>query len=221
RVSWRELAEDFVLSSNAGRDGTVDSKAVLVATHDKRTRRAMADLVLDLGELGAAVLRHERRPTPDAIRFRVDELVTSRGSAALRLAGAYAELLPIWFEPLCSVLGYDMQPIEVAEASEPPDHVVAHRLLHTERLGAAIERHPARILLLVEDLTQPLSDALLTWLDELCASQGLRDVLVSDGLRWAGHRRTARLALRVWDLSVASKEPEEFVEFLRTASEGV
>ena len=221
RVSWRELAEDFVLSTNADLHGTVDTNAVLAATHDRRTRRPLADLVLDLGELGAAVLRHERRLAPDTIRNRVEELVTTRGSAARRLAGAYAQLLPIWFEPICSVLGYDVEPVDLSEAAEAPDHVAPYRLLHTERIGASIERHPTRILLVVEDLIGPLSEALLTWLDRLCASERLLDALISDGIRWAGHRRTARLAPRVWDLTVALKEPEEFVEFLRAASEGV
>jgi hypothetical protein len=221
RVSWRELAEDLVLSANADSAGAFDTNAVLVATHDRRTRRALADLVLDLGELGAAVLRHERRPTPNTIRHLVEELLATRGAVAQRLAGAYAELLPIWFEPICSVLGYDVEPIDLPEAAEAPDHVAAFRLLHTERLDAYIERHPTRILLLVEDLTGPLPAALVGWLDGLCASEGLRDALISDGIRWASHRRAARLAPRVWDLTVASKEPEEFVEFLRAASEGL
>lgn len=221
RVSWRELAQDLVLSANADPDGVFDTNAVLVATHDRRARRALADLVLDLGELGAAVLRHERRPTPNAIRNRVEELLATRGSAAQRLAGAYAELLPIWFVPICSVLGYDVEPVDLPEAAEAPGHAAPYRLLHTERLDASIERHPTRILLLVEDLRERVPDTLLAWLDGLCASEGLRDVLISDGIRWAGHRRTARLAPRVWDLTVASKEPEEFVEFLRAASEGL
>ena len=221
RVSWKELAEDFVLSTNADLDGTVDTNAVLAATHDRRTRRPLADLVLDLGELGAAVLRHERRLAPDTIRNCVEELVTTRGSAARRLAGVYAQLLPIWFEPICSVLGYDVEPVDLPEAAEAPDHVAPYRLLHTERLGASIERHPTRILLVVEDLMEPPSEALLTWLDRLCANEELRDALISDGIRWAGHRRSARLVRRVWDLTVASKEPEEFVEFLGAASEGL
>lgn len=221
RVSWKELAEDLVLSTNADPDGRIDTDRVLSATRDRRARRPIADLIVDLAELGAAILRHERRPTPDTIRNRVDELVTERGATAQRLAGSYAELLPIWFERVCSVLGYDIATIEARETSEPPQHVAVYRLLHTERIGAAIERHPARVLLLVEHLSQPLPDAVLSWLDDVCARERLRDVLVSDGLRWAAHRRTARLALRVWDLAVATKAPDEFVEFLRAASEGV
>ena len=221
RVWWRELAEDFVLSTNADLEGTVDTNAVLAATRDRRMRRTVADMVLDFGELGATVLRHERRPTPDTIRYRVEELVTTRGSAVQRLAAAYAELLPLWFGPICSVLGYDVEPVDFPETAEAPEHVAAFRLLHTERFGASIERHPTRILLVVEDLTGPPSEALLTWLDRLCASERLLDALISDGIRWTAHRRTARLAPRVWDLTVAPKEPEEFVEFLRAVSEGV
>ena len=221
RVSWKELGEDLVLSTNAEPDGRIDTDKILSATRDRRARRPIADLIVDLAELGAVVLRHERRPTPDTLRNRIEELVTARGATTQRLAGSYVELLPIWFEPVCSIIGYDIAPIAVKEEIEPPQHVAAYRLLHTERLGTAIERRPARVLLLVEDLSRPLADALLSWLDNLCVREGLRDVLVSDGLRWAGHRRAARLAPRVWDLAVAANDPEEFVDFLRLASEGV
>lgn len=221
RVSWRELAEDFVSTMHADREGAVDAAGVLVATRERRARRSMGDLVLDFGELGAAVVQHERRPTPQAIQARIDELVTSRGQTAQRLAGAYAELLPIWFEPVCAAIGYDVEAAAITAGTEPPDHVAAHRLLHTERHGTAIERHAVRVLLLVEDLSKPLSDSLLAWIDDVCAQERLRDVLVSDGLRWAGHRRTSRLVPRICDLTAAAKDADECVAFLRVASEGV
>lgn len=223
RVSWRELAEDTVSATHADANGDVDTHPILAATHERRVRRSVGDLMLDFGELGAAVLRHERRPTPATIRTRIDELVVGRGGTVKRLAsaGAYADLVPIWYDPVCSALGYDLDAAPINVEGEPPAHVAAHRLLHTERHGFAIERHPVRILLLVEDLSVSLSDSVLAWIDEVCACEQLRDVLVSDGLRWAGHRRTSRLAPRVWDLAAVAKDADECMAFLRVASEGV
>ncbi len=221
RVSWKELAEDLILTTHADCDGWVDAHAVLTASSERRTRRLLGDLVFDFAELGAAVLRHERRSTPDAVRNHIDELVASRGATAQRLAGAYAALLPIWFDPVCSALGYDLEPTAIEGAVEAPEHVAAYRLLRTERHGTTIGRHPVRILLLVEDLAQPLSDNLLAWADEVCAVERLRDVLISDGLQWAGHRRASRLAPRIWDLTTLSKDADDFVGFLHVAAEGV
>ena len=221
RAWWRELAEDLVLSTNADLDGTVDTNAVLAATRDRRTRRALADMVLEFGELGAAVLRHERRPTPDTIRNRIEELVTTRGSAAQRLAGVYAELLPIWFgqSARCWDTTWSRSTYPKPSRRRTTWRPFGFCTPSVSALRSSGTR-PA-FCSVVEDLTEPPSDVLLTWLDRLCANEGLRDALISDGIRWAGHRRAARLVRRVWDLTVASKEPEEFVEFLRAASEGL
>jgi len=221
RVSWRELVEDSISSTHADRDGVVDSHTVLDSTRERRNRRSMGDLVFDFAELGAAIVRHERRATPAAIRNRIQELVVGRESTVQRLAGIYEELLPIWFEPVCSALGYDVEVIAVNGLAEAPEHVSAFRLLHTERHLSRIERRPVRVLLLAKDLSKALSDNLLRWIDDLCESENLREVLVSDGLRWAGHRRTSRLTPRIWDLTEVVTDADEFVAFLREASEGV
>jgi len=221
RVLWRELAEDHVSTLHADSDGIVDASAVLAKTSERRVRRTMGDLVLDFAELGAAIMRHERRPTPAAVQARIEALAASRAATVQHLAGNYAALHPLWFEPVCSALGYDLEAAPIDGDAEAPTHVVAYRLLHTERRSATIDRHPVRVLLLVEDLSEPLSEALLAWIDELCAAERLRDVIISDGLRWAGHRRASRLALQVWDLATVTKYTDEFVRFLHATAEGV
>jgi hypothetical protein len=138
-----------------------------------------------------------------------------------RLAGSYADLLPMWFEPICAALGFDVERMPDGLVPQPPEHATVLRLFHVERHGVRIERHPVRLLVLVEGLTTPLSPQLLEWIDESCAAGQLRDVLLSDGLRWADYRRGSRLALRAWDLKTASLDPEVFVSFLHVASEGV
>ena len=221
RVLWRELAEDLLGDLHADQAGRVDAAAVLAMSRERRRRHTMGDLVLDLGELGAATLQHERRATPTAIQAELQTLVNQRGEMVQRLAGAYLQLRPLWFERICTALGYELEPTPVGDASTAPAHVVAYPLQHTERLGTSIHRQPVRLLLLVEDLSQPLTEPLLGWLDDICAAAGLRDVLVSDGLRWAAHRRNSRLALQVWDLGEVVREHQVLLDFLHVAAEGV
>lgn len=221
RVLWRELAEDLLATVNADSDGKVDGAELLSRSRERRHRSPMGDLIFDFAELGAAIVCHERRPTPEGVRGRVLELVESRGETVQRLAGTYSDLLRIWFEPLCSALGYDLDPTPIQARTDPAEHVVAHRLLHTERSASLIERHPVRVLLLVESLAETPSDGLLAWIDEVCADERLRDVVVSDGLRWAGHRRGSRLALQVWDLEVVVHDAADFQPFLHAVAEGV
>jgi hypothetical protein len=105
--------------------------------------------------------------------------------------------------------------------AEAPEHATVLRLFYVERQGARIERQAVRLLVLVERLTASLSPQMLAWIDEACAKERIRDALLSDGFRWATHRRTSRLALRLWDLKAVTGDPDGFVSFLHVASEGV
>lgn len=221
RVLWRELADDLVATLHVDRDGGCDPSPLLARTQERRVRRAMGDLVLDFGELGTAIVQHERRPTPETIRAQIAALIASRGATVQHLAGNYASLHPLWFAPVCAALGYDLESAPVSAETAAPGHAVAYRLLHTERQDSAIQRHPVRLLLLVEDLSHPLGDSLLAWIDRLCIVAGLRDVVISDGLRWTGHRRGSRLALDAWDLATVISDPDEFIKFLHASAEGV
>ena len=51
--------------------------------------------------------------------------------------------------------------------------------------------------------------------------QPMREVLVTDGLRWALHRWDSRVPLKVWNLEAAVANEGEFLAFLRDAAEGV
>ena len=62
---------------------------------------------------------------------------------------------------------------------------------------------------------------ILAWIDGVCAKEGLRDVLLSDGLSWGTHRRASRLPPIIWDLRDAVADPERFVSFLHAAAEGI
>ncbi|MEW6732739.1 MAG: hypothetical protein AB1489_15540 [Acidobacteriota bacterium] len=221
RIFWKEISEDQLCAIQTDINSQVDFSKIISVSREKRNRRAIGDLIIDLAELGSAVIRHERRPKPETIRSNFAELIASRGATVQHLAGAYAELLPIWFEPICAVLGYDVESVSVDDLPSPPNHIGVFRLLHTERHGGKIERQPVRLLFLVEDLQQGLSETLLEWIDEISASERLRDILLSDGLRWTDHRRGSRLISPVWDIAKVMNDPEEFVSFLRVASEGI
>jgi hypothetical protein len=129
--------------------------------------------------------------------------------------------MPIWFEPVAAALGFDVQQMPDGQLPEPPGHVAAYRLLHVERRGSRIQRKVVRVLILVDRLTPTPPAEIMYWIDETCASEDVREAVLSDGLRWATHRRGSRLELSVWDLSASVNDPETFLSFLRAASEGI
>jgi hypothetical protein len=221
RLVWRELVEETLQHRATDDDGTLDSSGLLAGARERFIRRPIGDVVFDFRELGRVALLHDRHREPDAVRGRVSELLATRGTTVERLAGAYSDLLSIWFEPVCAALGFDVRPMPDGRVAEAPEHATVLRLFHVERRGARIESQLVRLLVLVEHLNPALSPQMLTWIDETCAQEGLRDTLLSDGFRWATHRRASRLALRLWDLKAITSEPENFVSFLHVASEGV
>jgi hypothetical protein len=221
RVLWKEIVEETLLRRSMNEQGAFEGGGLLAAARERFTRRPIGDVVFDFAELGRVALPHDRHPQPESVRARVSELLAARGATVERLAGAYSDLLPIWFEPVCAALGFDVERMPDGLVAEAPEHATVMRLFSVERRGARIERKAVRLLVLVERLTTSLSLQMLTWIDEACAKEQIRDALLSDGLCWATHRRTSRLALRIWDLKAIASDADEFVSFLRVASEGV
>jgi hypothetical protein len=221
RIAWREVTEETVLRRSMDDHGSYDCKELLGAASEQLRRRPVGDLVFDFAELGRVALPHDRDRHAEKVRARVLERLSSWGGNVERFAGRYQDLLNPWFEPVCAALGFDVERMPEGVIAEAPEHAMALRLLNVERQGERIERHAVRLLVLVEELTAILSPQMLTWIDAACAKEGIRDALLSDGLRWAAHRRGSRLALRVWDLKAVTGDTESFVEFLYVASEGV
>lgn len=221
RVVWRELLDAVLLRRSADDDGCMSGGEIAAAARERVNRRPIGDVTFDFAELGRVALLHERHPEPAAIRSRLTELLSSRAATVERLAGAYADLLPIWFEPVCASLGFDVEPMPDGHVSEPPEHAAVYRLFHVERQGVRIEKQAVRLLVLVEHLSATPSAELLAWVDVACAADRLREALLSDGFRWAAHRRASRLALLLWDLNRVTNDDEHFISFLHGASEGV
>ncbi len=218
RILWRELVERRVGGPGVLEDGCLHretQRAIL-----ERARRApVGDMVFDFAELGRISIAHERQREAAGVREEIGRLVNLHASNMRR--GAYASLVTTWFQPVCAALGFEAEPIVYETLPEAPGHLSALRLLHVERQGAQIQRRVARVLILCEDVTDEAAHRALPWVDAVCSLQGAREALISDGLRWAIHKRKSRLPLRPWDLSTIVHDEEAFLEFLRFASEGV
>lgn len=221
RVRWRDVADDLVATVNLDAHGNGDAATVMRATYERRQRHPVADLELDFDELGLVILEHERRRDVESVRARLRELVTSRGEMAARLAGDYQQLAGIWFGPVCAELGYELGETILGEGGEPPAHACALPLLLTERRGAAIVRDAVRVMVLVEDLSVAVPEPALTWIDRICVRTRLRDVVLSDGLRWAEHRHHRRLPPRARDLRALVNDGDDLESFVRTFAEGL
>jgi hypothetical protein len=153
------------------------------------------------------------------IRSALKELLATRSETVQRLAGEYEVLLTRWFEPICTQLGYELEPV-CSEVESAPGHFRVCKLFRVERRAQAIERRARRLLVLAQDVQQ-ISDEVRTWLDDLCAAFDLHEVLVTDGLRWALHRWDSRVPLKVRNVELAVADDGEFMAFLRDAAEGV
>lgn len=219
RISWREESEALLTTLHAGMDGILEGRAVLSACYERVRRRLLGDLVLDAAELGRLILPHERQRDGETIRTAVRELVSARGEIVRRGAGDYELLLARWFEPVCELLGYELEPMDL-DAANVPGHFRVCRLYRVERFGARIERSVQRLLVLARTLSDFSADV-RGWIDQLCSTSHIREALLSDGIQWALHRRTSRLPLVPRDVEEASADEEMFVEFLRDAAEGV
>lgn len=220
RVLWREVANDYLATLELDPSGQLDIHRLFSLTRERRERRLLGDLVLDLAELGALVLEHERHASAPDVAERLSELVRMKGDVVRRRNGAYAQLLPMWFEPVGQALGYEVDPI--TELPEPPPlHAAAARLLVTERRAAGIGRRQKRVLVMLEQLESALEEALLDWIDALCLHLEVDSALLSTGLAWAEHRRRSRLPLKVWDLETVLGQEERLIAFLRDVAEGV
>jgi hypothetical protein len=221
RVGWRELVEEVLLRRSADASGRWDTTGLAPKAQGRFSRRPVGDVIFDFQELGRIALRHDRRPEPAAIRTRFGELLATRAATVERLAGAFDDLMQIWFEPICASLGFDVESLPEDHIPVSTEHARAFRLLHVERRASRIERQPVRLLVLLERVPTALSPEMLAWIDEACAIERLREVLLSDGLRWAAHRRGSRLGLHVWDLGAVTSDAHEFDSFLHDASEGI
>lgn len=220
RVLWREVTDDYLATLELDATGQLDILRLFSLTRERRERRLLGDLVLDCGELGSLVLEHERHATVQGVGSVLGELARTKGDFVRRRAGAFTQLLPMWFEPVGQCLGYEVETVaELPE--EPPVHAAAARLLVTERRANGIGRRCKRVLVMLEELQSELDEELLDWIDGVCLRFSVDNALISTGLSWAEHRRRSRLPLKVWELDEVLAQDELLIAFLRDVAEGV
>lgn len=217
RVVWRDLDAVPLATLNADAAGLVDLSAVLPVLGERIRRQPLGDLILDLGELGATEVPHRRSADPQALRKRLGQHVHSRGSMLTGTPGAWLTLLPRWFVPIVELLGYTL---DAAVSDTLPDalDLAAWRLLAAERTGTQITRGVSRALILTTDLDLALRDH-ATAIDRVCTALGVREALLSDGLRWTSRRRR-NYAGTVWDIADAVDDAAKFERLLGDLAEG-
>jgi hypothetical protein len=220
-VWWKELGADRLDRLWLDDEGRLDVEALLTLTRERRERRQLGDLALVCAELGTAVLAHERCRKPDAIGRELEQLVAERAGVVAQRVGAFEQLQRLWFEPVCRVLGYELEFVPETPQDPAPAHAVLGRLIVAERTDGNVIPECRRLLVMVESLEIDLPSTLLDWVDRQCHHHRVEIALFTNGLIWAAHRRRSRLPLQVHDLLQALESEDALVDFLRDTAEGV
>jgi len=221
RVLWRDMSDDYIRTLEFDANGQLEASDLLSLITDRAQRTLIGDLVLDFGELGAAVFEHQKQTTPQSIAAGLEELTRAKSDLVQRRAGAFTQLFPLWFEPVVECLGYQAEFVEELVEDPAPQNAAFAKLLVIERLPERIVCRCKRGLVMLEEMEPELKDELLEWIDRMCLRFEVDTVLISTGLQWAEHRRRSRLPLKVWELEKVLLSEESFIEFLRDVAEGV
>jgi hypothetical protein len=206
-ISWRAIGTVPLATIYADSEGHTDLTGVLPLL-DARARRArVGDVVVDLGELGRRILHHDRRPNVEQVRVALAALWAQRQGMVRSGGGAWMTLVPHWFTPVCELLGYALDAIPHEDARSTPEEALAcWRLVVDEREDGTIRRSPTRALVLTTDLDGTRTTGLEA-VDVACAHAQVREAIVTDGIRWAKHRKGNRqLRSTVWDLEAVLRD---------------
>jgi hypothetical protein len=207
RLRWRVLHEEPLATLHANDDGTLQLEDVNPLTEARARRTRIADLVVDLGELGRRHIAHDGRASVQQVREALTALWQQRSGLVQSRAGAWLTLLPTWFEPVMALFGYGLE-VLAADALPTTEGEAAHglaawQLTIDERLVGNITRSPSRVLVLTTDLDAVLRDC-REWIDNACSAARVRAAILTDGTRWTTHRKGDRqLKRREWNLDHA------------------
>jgi hypothetical protein len=217
RVLWRDLDEVPLATLHADAAGLVDLSAILPVLGERIRREPLGDLILDLGELGATEIPHRRSTAAQTLRERLDQHVRSRSAMLTSTPGAWLTLLPRWFTPILELLDYTLG---AAAPDALPDalDLAVWPLWTTERTGTRITRGVSRALILTTDLDRALREHAGA-IDRVCTALGVKEALLSDGLRWTSRRRR-NYAGTVWNLVDAVDDAAKFERLLGDLAEG-
>jgi hypothetical protein len=218
-LSWRVLRSVPLATTHADTDGGVELTRALEMVDDRARRARVADLVVDLAELGHEVLPHDHRPSVEQVRKGLAALWAQRESLVRSRRGAWLTLVPYWFTPVCELLGYALGEVVATASTDADEGLLAWSLVVDERRAGIVRRSNARVLVLTADLDATLSGG-LDAVDHACDVAEVRDAIVSDGVRWIPHRMGSRLRRPPWDFGDALAG-DSFEGLLAALAEGL
>lgn len=203
-LRWRVLHEEPLTTVYAGDDCSVSLESGVALIGARARINRVADLVIDVGELGRRAIPHEGRGSVRQVSEALTALWQQRSSVVQSRAGAWLQLMPVWFEPVIKLLGYGIEPLPEGALpttdAESAHGLAAWQLTVDERMGGTIRRSPCRVLVLTTDVDATLRD-LRGWIDNACAVALVREAIVTDGTRWTTHHKGNRqLRQRQWNL---------------------
>lgn len=198
-VRWRGLADRVLATAHADAAGKVDISGAAPGLAERARRARVADVWVDLGELGHATVQHARRPAAADLEVELRRLWSERDGLVRTRAGQWLTLVPAWFAPVTELLGYGMIPLLVAERQEERGDLTFWRLYTDERGVTGVNREAVRLLALTSEVARVSLDQV----DQACRDAGVWDAIITDGVIWVAHRRGSRLGARVWDLGAA------------------
>jgi hypothetical protein len=219
--TWRTLGQTRLATLHADRDATVDLGTVHPKIAARQSRSRIADLRIELGELGHLLLTHDRRPPLPQLREQLTQLWRQRAPLVQANPGAWSTLLPLWFRPLLELLGYTLEDRPLSAFPEQDPSIATWRLLVDERDPSQpqLHRSATRLLVLTTDLDATCERELAA-VDRACTEAGVRDAILSDGLQWLAHRKSNHLRRTTWHIGQVITE-QRIDEMLTELAEGL
>ena len=206
---------------SGGADGTCDLAAIEGSLGELLRRCSLGSLVLDGSELGRLQVIHSRRRRSQDIKTGLHGLIDERADTARNLDGQFPLLCTMWLHPVIELLGYGWQDPDVEEVSTAPPGTTAKRLVTSYRDdGGRIRQSTAQALVLVTsacDLDATDMFSARKFADRLCQGWNVQEAILTDGMRWARHRRHSHLRLKVLHIDAAVRAGDlfSFHDFLR------
>ncbi len=185
RARWEGERSRLLPPLYADRLGEVPISELLALTRTERETERVADLWLDLGDIGRVLLRHERAPDVARVRDDLSRLYVERHDA-IRHENNLGLVFHVWIEPICRALGYRTGP--AAPLSDGLDGVLVFVLETIVRQdGQIIVEKPvvlvfgARGLDVATDARGSARDAAA----RLAQREGVHRAIVTNGFSWA------------------------------------
>lgn len=191
QIEWAGATPVTFGTQHADQNGVLDTATICQHTRGHAASVPSGALCFDFGDLGDLKLQHKRQLNEKHLREQLNALVQQRKVSLQAAAGQYQMFVPMWFEPICKLLGYSLAPLPPEELQDAPTGCTARLLLITQQneQGQFVSL-PARILVLTLPDTDIRTDAEHTprrWADRLCRQHKLKMAYLSDGLNWVCH----------------------------------